>query len=319
MLTFGIAALATSAVVNRHLANKAERQHPAYGRFLDLDGVRLHYTERGRGEPLILLHGNGSMLEDFESSGLIKLAAKQFRVIAFDRPGFGRSSRPRGTVWTPNAQADLIHAALRILGVEHATVLGHSWGASVAIALGIRFPALVSSLILASGYYYPTIRADVPILAAPAIPVFGDLLSYTVSPVLSRALWPLLLRKLFGPAPVPEKFRGFSREMAVRPSQIRAGAAEAALMIPDAFGLSGAYRELKMPVVIVAGEDDRLIDIDRQSARLHQEVTQSTFHRLPRVGHMVHQTSTDAVMSAIIEASERARDQRASEILPIAA
>ena len=58
------------ALVNRHLAKKAERDNPAAGRFLDVDGVRLHYVERGSGEPLVLLHGNGSMIEDFESSGL---------------------------------------------------------------------------------------------------------------------------------------------------------------------------------------------------------------------------------------------------------
>ena len=39
-------------------------------------GVRLHYVERGSGEPLVLLHGNGSMIQDFESSGLVDLAAK---------------------------------------------------------------------------------------------------------------------------------------------------------------------------------------------------------------------------------------------------
>jgi len=49
------------------------------------------------------LHGNGSMIEDFESSGLIDLAAENHRVIVFDRPGFGHSDRPRNVVWTPDA------------------------------------------------------------------------------------------------------------------------------------------------------------------------------------------------------------------------
>jgi pimeloyl-ACP methyl ester carboxylesterase len=56
------------ALVNRHLAKKAERDNPAAGRFLDVEGVRLHYVERGSGEPLVLLHGNGSMIEDLEST-----------------------------------------------------------------------------------------------------------------------------------------------------------------------------------------------------------------------------------------------------------
>src|SRR3978361_2176628 len=83
--------------------------------------VRLHYVERGQGEPLVLLHGNGSMIQDFESSGLIDMAAKTYHVIVFDRPGYGHSERPRSTIWTPDAQADLIHKALQQIGVSQAT------------------------------------------------------------------------------------------------------------------------------------------------------------------------------------------------------
>jgi pimeloyl-ACP methyl ester carboxylesterase len=72
-------------------------------------------------------------------------------------------------------------------------------------------------------------------------------------------------------------------------------------MIPDAFHFSDEYANLKMPVVIVAGDEDRLVDIDAQSSRLHSDVPQSKFHRIPETGHMVHQTATGAVMSAINE------------------
>ena len=113
-----IGALATLALVNRHLAKKAALDNPPAGRFLELNGVRLHYIERGSGEPLVLLHGNGSMIQDFESSGLIDLAARNYRVIVFDRPGFGHSDRPRNVVWTPDAQAELIKDALTRLKFE---------------------------------------------------------------------------------------------------------------------------------------------------------------------------------------------------------
>jgi pimeloyl-ACP methyl ester carboxylesterase len=108
------------------------------------------------------------MIQDFESSGLIDLAAKNYRVIVFDRPGFGHSDRPRNVIWTPVAQAELINSALHRLGVSHAIVLGHSWGASVAVALALKYPKLVQGLVLASGYYYPTLRPDVVALSAPA-------------------------------------------------------------------------------------------------------------------------------------------------------
>jgi len=294
-------AMAIAALVNRYLASSAERANPPAGRFLEIDGVRLHYVERGAGPPLVLLHGNGSMIQDFDSSGLIDLAAKNHRVIVFDRPGFGHSDRPRNVVWTPTAQAELIKRALDRLGVSETVVLGHSWGASVAVALGLEHPSLVKGMVLASGYYYPTLRPDVVAGSAPAIPLLGDVLRYTISPLISRMMWPRLMRTLFGPRPVPPKFAGFPKEMAVRPSQIRAAAAEAALMIPDAFRFRRAYADLKMPVVIVAGDQDRLIDVDAQSMRLHQDVSQSTFRRVHGAGHMVHQTATGAVMSSIEE------------------
>jgi pimeloyl-ACP methyl ester carboxylesterase len=294
-------ALATLALVNRRLARNAENDNPPAGRFLEIGGVRLHYVERGAGAPLVLLHGNGSMIQDFESSGLIDLAARNYRVIVFDRPGFGHSDRPRNVVWTPAAQAELINSALERLGVAHAVVVGHSWGASVAVALALKYPRLVQGLVLASGYYYPTLRPDVIAVSAPAVPLVGDVLRYTIAPIVSRVMWPLLMTKIFGPRSVPEKFEGFPKEMALRPSQIRASAAESALMIPDAFQFRDQYPDLKMPVVIVAGEEDRLVDIETQSERLHRDVPQSRFHRVPETGHMIHQTATGVVMSAIDE------------------
>ena len=300
-------ALAATALLNRHLAKKAEHDNPPAGQFLEVDGVRLHYVERGSGEPLVLLHGNGSMIQDFESSGLVDLAAKNYRVIIIDRPGFGHSSRPRNVIWTPDAQAQLIRRALERLGVSQAIVLGHSWGASVAVALALKFPDMVRGLVLASGYYYPTLRPDVVALSAPAVPVVGDIMGHTLSPMISRLMWPLMMAKIFGPKSAPAKFEQFPKEMALRPSQIRASAAELALMIPDAFHFEDKYAELKMPVVIIAGEDDRLIDIDKQSARLHSDVSQSAFHRVAQNGHMIHQTATGEVMAAINEVAGNGR------------
>jgi pimeloyl-ACP methyl ester carboxylesterase len=293
-----IAALTIAAFVNRLVASKAERDNPPAGKFVEVDGVRLHYIERGHGEPLFLLHGNGSMVEDFVCSGLLDKAAHKYRVIAFDRPGFGHSERPRLTVWTPGAQADLIRKALGQIGISQATVLGHSWGASVAIALALKDPKLVARLILASGYYYPTVRGDV-LLSWQAIPGIGDIISRTLAPVLARVMWPALIKKIFGPSAVPRKFAGFPKEMAFRPSQLRASAADSALMVPAALAWHKEYAALAMPVAIIAGEDDRLIDTNEQSARLHRDIPQSTLRLIPGVGHMVHQSATDVVMTVI--------------------
>jgi pimeloyl-ACP methyl ester carboxylesterase len=171
------------------------------------------------------------------------------------------------------------------------------------VALSIKHPSFVEALVLASGYYFPTARADAVASSVNAIPGLGDIINYTIAPILSRLMWPAMLRKLFGPRSVPAKFAGFPKEMALRPSQIRAGAAEAALMIPAAFSSSKTYGELEMPTIILAGEDDRVIDIDEQSARLHDEIKQSKLHRIVGAGHMVQQSATPDVMAAIDEAA----------------
>jgi len=128
-------ALAATAAVVAYRARKAEREHPPTGRFVEIDGVTLHYTERGEGPPVVLLHGNGAMASDFEGSGLIDLLADRHRVIAFDRRGFGYSERPRSRVWTARAQAALISRTLSALDVRQPIVVAPSWGTLVALNL----------------------------------------------------------------------------------------------------------------------------------------------------------------------------------------
>jgi pimeloyl-ACP methyl ester carboxylesterase len=181
--------------------------------------------------------------------------------------------------------------------------MGHSWGASVAMALALRSPELVAGLVLASGYYYPTVRPVFAVASIPAMPLLGDIISWTVSPIIGRLMGSALQAKVFGPQKAPRKFDRFPKEMAIRPSQQKASAVDGSLLIPNAIRFHQRYAELKMPVVIIAGDADQLIETDKQSARLHRDISQSRFHRLPGAGHMIHQTQTNDVMAAIDEAA----------------
>jgi len=87
--------------------------------------------------------------------------------------------------------------------------------------------------------------------------------------------------------------------MALRPSQLRASAAEGALMVPAAIALRGRYQELTMPVTIMAGSGDRIASAKRQSSRLSEQIAQSELHILPGLGHMIHHLSPSEVMMAI--------------------
>jgi pimeloyl-ACP methyl ester carboxylesterase len=300
------AALGAAALYTNKMTRDAERKHPPIGRFLDVDGVRLHYIEQGTGEPLALIHGNGTLIQDFTVNGLVDRLSERYRVIVIERPGYGYSDRPRG-LWTPRAHATLYEHALHQLGVEQSIVLGHSWGTMVAVSLALQAPTLVRSLVLLSGYYFPTARMDVVLSSPNAIPGIGDALRHTISPPLAQLMLPGGIRAMFAPAPVPESFdRLFPKELMVRPIQLRASAEDAALMTPSAMELQEHYRELKLPVVILTGGDDQIADVDRQSRRLHQEILQSELTVLPGLGHMVHHLAPDQVIKAIDRAAELA-------------
>ncbi len=299
ILAGSAAALGAAALYNLSRAKSAESQHPPIGKFLTVDGVRLHYLERGRGEPLVLIHGNGTMIEDFVVSDLVSRLAERYRVIVIDRPGYGYSARPRG-LWTPRAHATLFRNALSQLGVDRALVLGHSWGTLVALALAVQDPSLVRGLVLVSGYYFPTARADVVLFSPPAIPVIGDIMRYTISPPVARLMLPGLLQAMFAPASVTRRFDyEFPKELMLRPSQLRASAEDAAMMTPSVMELQSHYAELQTPVVIVAGEDDQIVDVERYAARLHDELPRSELTIVPQQGHMVHHHAPDQTVWAV--------------------
>jgi pimeloyl-ACP methyl ester carboxylesterase len=282
------------------LARSAEADHPPVDGFITVDGMRLHYLERGAGAPVVLLHGSGSMIGDFVSSGLTERIASDRRVIAFDRPGFGYSDRPRGQSWGPYEQARLLLRAFAILGIERPVVVGHSWGTLVALALALEDPDEVAGLVLLSGYYYPVPRAH-----ANAFPIMDDILRHTVLPLVGRLMAQGAVTRVFAPCAVPERFRRhYSIPHALRPSQMKAVAEEAAMLVEAARTFSELYKELSVPVRLIAGSDDRIVDTDKHSARLHRELGTSTFRSMPGIGHMVHHAAPEEVIAAIAAVGE---------------
>ncbi|ANW02647.1 alpha/beta fold hydrolase [Bradyrhizobium icense] len=279
----------------------AERKNPPIGRFIDCDGVRLHYLERGdpAARCVVLFHGNGTMIQDFIISGLVDRLASRSRVICFDRPGFGYSQRPRARIWTATSQAALFVKALNQLGVRDPVVLGHSWGTLVAAAIGFQHDYPIRGLVLASGYYFPTPRWDFWMLSGPAIPILGDLVRYTVAPIISWAILPALIRKLFAPRSVPEDFKhGFPASLTLRPKQLRAAAEESAFLIPQAVQFQFRYSSIRCPVHIFHGTGDQIIEPE-QARRLHKVLGRSDLHLMPDAGHMVTYADSTSIAQAV--------------------
>ena len=112
---------------------------------LHLNGIDVHYEVHGEGFPLLLIHGLGSCLEDWEFQ--VPEFAKQYRVITYDLRGHGRSGKPEG----PYSMAQFAEDAaelLRALGVDSAHVVGISLGGGIAFQLVVSHPALVKSLVI---------------------------------------------------------------------------------------------------------------------------------------------------------------------------
>ena len=308
------AGLTASALYVREETSRAERENPRTGKSVRVEGVHLNFIDTGGADPvLVLLHGNGAMIADMEISGLVNEAAKRYRVIVFDRPGYGYSERPGDRVWGAKEQADLFQQAFAQLGFVRPLVFGHSWGTQVAMNLALDHPDSVGGLVLASGYYFPTARAD-GLMAAPAtVPLLGDLLRHTILPLIGRAMAPGMFRKMFAPQPVPPRFSAeFPTGLTLRPSQMRASSEETALMMPTAARLEGRYHELRVPVCIMAGGEDGIVDTGHQSVRLHGFIPQSEVCVLPGLGHMMHYFATDQVVHAIDDVNKRAKSLAAA-------
>jgi pimeloyl-ACP methyl ester carboxylesterase len=316
-IALGIAAaLGGAALYNRAQVRRAERDNPPVGRFLELDGARLHYLDEGPADtgttarahpPVVLLHGNALTLDDWIVSGVFHLTARSRRVVAFDRPGFGYSERPRDRSWTPAAQAELLRRACRRLGVERPVVVGHSWGTLVALAWALQVPQEVAGLVLASGYYYPSARLDVALATPGAVPLLGDVLNHTVSPPLTQMTLPRTLRKMFAPRRVPDRFSDvFPKALIPRPKQIRAMSQEGAIMIPAAAALQRHYGGLSCPAVVMSGDADRVVDPEDQSVRLAHELNDAELRIVSKAGHMVHH----AVPLELVEAINRVASGR---------
>ena len=105
---------------------------------------------------------------------------------------------------------------------------------------------------------------------------------------------------MFSPLPVPKRFtKGFPYGLPLRPSQIRAEAQDTAAMVSAVRAMQRRYRELQMPIVIMAGTDDRVVDHRRHSTPVHHEIPQSVLRLVPSVGHMLHYTVPEQVVDAI--------------------
>jgi pimeloyl-ACP methyl ester carboxylesterase len=125
--------------------------------FIEADGFLIRYAEAGEGVPLVHLHGAGGL----RLSPAHDLLARQFRVIAFEMPGFGDSAENTRTQTMPELAMTMAHAA-NALGLDRFNLWGTSFGGKVAVWLAVQAPERLSALVL---------QAPAAILPAGGAPV----------------------------------------------------------------------------------------------------------------------------------------------------
>jgi pimeloyl-ACP methyl ester carboxylesterase len=287
-------------IIGRIRMNLAEHWYPPIGKFLDINGVRLHYTDQGNGPAIVILHGNGSMAKEIHLSEVVKELESTHRVIVIDRPGFGHSARlPH--MWEPEQQADLMFGVLDQLGISDAVVMGHSWGTLVAVSMALAQPERVKGLALIGGYYMPVAHPLVPLSAPLLWPVIGPVLRHCVVPVTGDFMLWKGIAACFDPQKVPVYMNFFPGSLALRASQTKASAEDGAYMREAAACLEKRYASLTMPVNIFAGAQDKIVVPAQHSARLHTVLPHSSYTDIPDGGHMLHHTHQDTVITALRE------------------
>ena len=142
------------------------------GEFFTHDGVKLYYEVHGKGEPLLLVHGNGGSTADFKAQ--IPYFKKRYRVIAMDSRDQGRSADSSGAI-TYEKMTDDLAALLDHLDVGPVNVLGWSDGGIEALLLAIRHPAKVKKVAAVAANLDPGAEAVQPeAIAAPTLILASD-------------------------------------------------------------------------------------------------------------------------------------------------
>lgn len=293
-----VAVFLVLVVASKKAVQQAEAEFPPIGEFVTVEKVRLHYLCQGSGKAVVLIHGNTGFIQDFTPE-VFNSATQAYRTCAFDRPGHGYSHRPRNEAITPIDQARLLRGALQQLGIETPILVGYSWGGSVALAYALEYPNELSGLVLLGALAFKREPLNPLLEIIAETPIIGDLFRAILPVVLGRNLVKQNLTKAFAPDAVPGDYLRIAQSLWTRPSQTRALTQDNLTINPTLAALSPRYSQIRVPVVIVTGNQDQIVNAQANSLALHQVVTKSELIELPQTGHAIPKTRPQIVIDAI--------------------
>lgn len=276
-----------------------EQLADADSRFVEIEGLKVHYKTTGEGEPtLILLHGFGA--STFTWREVIEPLGDVGTVIAFDRPAFGLTERPLSweegeNPYTPDAQVALLMGLMDQFGVADAVLVGNSAGGTVAVHAALTHPDRVAALVLVDAAIYSgggTPSWIRPLLQTPQADQLGPLLARQIEvrgDAFIEGAW-------HDPSKITPEIRSEYR----RP--LRAQNWDQALWeltkASRNLNLEERLGELTMPSLVITGDDDRVVPTE-QSIRLARELPQAELVVIPDCGHVPHEECPKPVLDAM--------------------
>lgn len=279
--------------------------HKPSGQFVTVSDIRLHYINKGVGQPVVLLHGNAGFLQDYSLTILDQLA-QDYQALAFDRPGHGYSERPTSESATINVQARLLHEALTTLGIERPLLVGHSWSGALSLSYALQYPEELAGLVLLAPAVYEG-ESEIPLLSVlPQLPLLGELAASVGASAIGRRIIERGLAQAFAPETVPPDYLEVALKFWTRPSQVKAYVEDEWIFNLGVTALSARYPTLRSPLVIVTGDADSLVNPNHNAYPLHHAIPHSSLIVLPGAGHQLPHTRPGDVLDAIRAVAERA-------------
>lgn len=276
------------------------RAWPPIGTIMDIDGLKIHVVDQSAGDAaptLLLIHGASGNLRDVLLP-LQPALGDRFRLIAVDRPGNGHSERGPRAMSDPRRQADLVTRVLDRLDVSSCLVLGHSWGATIALPLAEHHPDRVNGLLLLAPAAHPLPNRPLRIRFF-ASPILGRVLAELLIIPVGALVFVPLTRYIFSPDRLPPRYlRRVGAMLAIRPATYFANCCDIA-DASEGEASPDSRPGLPMPVEIVMAERDHILAPAIHGERLARRIPAARVTVLKGSGHCPHWSRTEAVVAAI--------------------
>jgi pimeloyl-ACP methyl ester carboxylesterase len=293
--------LALFTVLN---ARQAETLTPPIGRFLEVDGARLHYVDRGAGPAVVLVHGLGGNLRNFYA--VVDRLTATCRVVAVDRPGSGYSTMISGAHPGLRAQAAIIARFCGQLGLDRALLVGHSLGGALSLALALDHPDRVGALVLISTlsqvqHERPAVFKALDIHS----PTLRWLIAWTLMAPLGKLAHQATLKAVFAPELVPNGFDGDSGAgLGLRPDSFISASKDMITVSDELAIMTPRYPSLAVPVDVIFGRQDPILNYHAHGERLVAALPNARLHLIDG-GHMIPITVPDQIVHLIRQAAEQ--------------